>query len=77
MKLTHVQSAEEKEEKQWGSEGQSVQEKGRFEFEKKLKGEGQSRGEGRKIHSQSQLSSPGLWDTVKEGEGKRKEETGK
>lgn len=37
-----------------------------------MKGEGQYRSEGRRIHSQSKLSSPELWDTVKEIEGKRK-----
>lgn len=31
-----------------------------------MKVEEQCRSEGRKIHSQSQLASPGLWDTVKE-----------
>lgn len=37
-----------------------------------MKDEGQCRSEGRRIHSQSQLSSPGLWDTVKETEAERK-----
>lgn len=59
------------------SQGESVREKGRCDYEKRrLRGEGKCRSEGRRIHSQSQLSSPGLWDTVKETEGKRKKKKG-
>lgn len=55
------------------SQRESVREKGRCDYEKRRsQGEGKCRSEGRRIHSQSQLSSPGLWDTVKKTEGKRK-----
>lgn len=73
VKLTHFQCAEERGGRQWGSQGESDQEKGRCDYEKKrLKGEELYRSEGRRIHSQSQLSSPELWDTVKEIVEKRK-----
>lgn len=60
------------------SKGGFVQEKGKCDYEKRrLQGEGKCRSEGRRFHSQSQLPSPGLWDTVKETEGKGRKKQGK